>query len=535
MKNIITILLLLCSTIAISQVKAKQVRVDAASEGIVAINVEDALIELNSKIGGSLDPADQTKLDNITVTQAVNLDDIESKANSALQTETDPNLTKINVEGLGISYTSLTDVPTGGSSSFADLTGSPSDNTQLANELNSKVSFDNTTANSVEIGIVGGNSSDNAYVLIDNSGGSGGSWGDGGGSSNYVIKGENTITSNFTVKNSDGAGLSITNGNGGATNISGGIFPSDRTELIVSSNSIEALGYSNADITALGDRAVITKSYADANYGGGGSGTGLENIVEDLTPELGGNLDADGFGISGLSGISTKSILFTQLNANIDIKSNISGDLTYFKTISNDSTYGNTSIGYSALGALYGYESLDRSTAVGAFALKSASQSDNTAMGYGSLSGVIDGVQNTAIGSESAMFGNTNSVTAIGYQAGSYIEGGVLKNNLSGSSNSVFIGALTRAKDSVSGQNQIVIGYRATGNGVNTVTIGNSSITENYFNGEILLNGVEQKKQTSGASRPLTPDIGDSHFDTALGYPIWYNGTNWVDSTGTTR
>ena len=28
--------------------------------------------------------------------------------------------------------------------------------------------------------------------------------------------------------------------------------------------------------------------------------------------------------------------------------------------------------------------------------------------------------------------------------------------------------------------------------------------------------------------------IGVSYFDTTLGRPIWWNGTNWVDATGTT-
>jgi hypothetical protein len=28
--------------------------------------------------------------------------------------------------------------------------------------------------------------------------------------------------------------------------------------------------------------------------------------------------------------------------------------------------------------------------------------------------------------------------------------------------------------------------------------------------------------------------IGQTYFDTTLGIPIWYNGTNWVNSAGTT-
>lgn len=42
---------------------------------------------------------------------------------------------------------------------------------------------------------------------------------------------------------------------------------------------------------------------------------------------------------------------------------------------------------------------------------------------------------------------------------------------------------------------------------------------------------------SSGATtaRPtLDLQIGEYYFDTTLGRPIWYDGTNWVDATGTT-
>lgn len=35
------------------------------------------------------------------------------------------------------------------------------------------------------------------------------------------------------------------------------------------------------------------------------------------------------------------------------------------------------------------------------------------------------------------------------------------------------------------------------------------------------------------ASRPTDPIVGQRYFDKTLGKPIWYNGTNWVDATGT--
>ena len=36
------------------------------------------------------------------------------------------------------------------------------------------------------------------------------------------------------------------------------------------------------------------------------------------------------------------------------------------------------------------------------------------------------------------------------------------------------------------------------------------------------------------ANRPTERlEVGQYYFDTTLGIPIWYDGTNWVDATGT--
>jgi len=44
-----------------------------------------------------------------------------------------------------------------------------------------------------------------------------------------------------------------------------------------------------------------------------------------------------------------------------------------------------------------------------------------------------------------------------------------------------------------------------------------------------------QKEQAGAtASRPASPATGEMYFDTTLGKPIWYDGSNWVDATGTT-
>jgi hypothetical protein len=39
----------------------------------------------------------------------------------------------------------------------------------------------------------------------------------------------------------------------------------------------------------------------------------------------------------------------------------------------------------------------------------------------------------------------------------------------------------------------------------------------------------------STAVRPINKiQLGQIYFDTTLGIPIWWDGTNWVDATGTT-
>ena len=51
---------------------------------------------------------------------------------------------------------------------------------------------------------------------------------------------------------------------------------------------------------------------------------------------------------------------------------------------------------------------------------------------------------------------------------------------------------------------------------------------DNYtFASEIPASGPKTNRPTSNLQ------LGQSYFDTTLGYPIWYNGTKWVNSSGT--
>jgi len=44
--------------------------------------------------------------------------------------------------------------------------------------------------------------------------------------------------------------------------------------------------------------------------------------------------------------------------------------------------------------------------------------------------------------------------------------------------------------------------------------------------GYVTMNGVS-------ASRPTSSVVGQFYFDTTLGYPVWWDGTKFVDATGT--
>jgi hypothetical protein len=139
-------------------------------------------------------------------------------------------------------------------------------------------------------------------------------------------------------------------------------------------------------------------------------------------------------------------------------------------------------------------------TAFGVSSLYLATGSDNTAIGSNSLAATTSGDKNVSIGTES-MFNNTtgSSNIALGYVAGRYISGGSA-NQTSGTS--IYIGQDTRS--SADGNtNEMVFGHTAIGQGSNTVTLGNSSITKTFLRGNTMVNtttdnGVD-KLQVAGS------------------------------------
>jgi hypothetical protein len=147
----------------------------------------------------------------------------------------------------------------------------------------------------------------------------------------------------------------------------------------------------------------------------------------------------------------------------------------------------------------------DYNTAIGYGSLFSNTIGDNNvALGDFALYSNTTGAYNTAIGVESLYLNTTGgNNTALGYFAGHFMSG--TTSGATNSSNSVFIGYDTRPQ-AASQSNQIVIGYGATGNGSNSVTLGNDDITRTYLKGSVVIadgtqgNGYILTSDTNGVA-----------------------------------
>ena len=140
--------------------------------------------------------------------------------------------------------------------------------------------------------------------------------------------------------------------------------------------------------------------------------------------------------------------------------------------------------GRSSTGATSTQGSCNTVSGWGAGGLMSSSSFDS-AFGYGSLAnqttGGTGGGGNTGVGASSLGYISTGySNSAIGNNAGAGIVGNSTGNTTS--INSVYVGYNTNAKVN-GGDNEIVIGGATDGNGSNTATIGNASITNTYIRG----------------------------------------------------
>ncbi len=153
-----------------------------------------------------------------------------------------------------------------------------------------------------------------------------------------------------------------------------------------------------------------------------------------------------------------------------------------------NNTTGNysTAVGVSALLSNITGNSL---TAAGLNALRSNTTGNNSsAFGVGALENNTTGNNLTASG-VGALFSNItgSNLAGFGVGAGRYIADGIT--GLTVSNNSCFFGVNTKGTQNAT--NEQVFGYNATGNGSNTVTIGDIEITNNFFRGALSLNATQ--------------------------------------------
>jgi hypothetical protein len=174
---------------------------------------------------------------------------------------------------------------------------------------------------------------------------------------------------------------------------------------------------------------------------------------------------------AGVSGSSNTAVGTFALQNNTSANYNVG---IGYETLRSATTGGsNTAIGHAAM---YSNTTGDVNTAVGKNALVSnTSGRYNTSVGVQSQEQNTTGQSNTAIGVAAIdrnVSGHNNAV--LGAFAGRYISDNSTFNTAI--DNSVLIGASAKPLAN-NANNEIVIGYNAIGNGSNTVTLGNTSIT----------------------------------------------------------
>ena len=280
------------------------------------------------------------------------------------------------------------------------------------------------------------------------------------------------------------------------------------------------------------------------------SAVGIGIASPTLKLEVSGNAEIDGINIGkGNNSITTNTAIgVNALNVNSAL-GNLNTAIGYSAMASNTDGEQNVAIGSEALlsnttgdqNVAIGDDSLrqnttgEKNTAIGKTALLSnTTGSNNTAIGRLTLDSNTIGDRNVALGNQTlndnisgehnvglgydalSNLSSGDGNIGIGYEAGSVLITG---------SNNIIIGKDAEV-NAGSSTNEIVIGYNTTGNGSNTVTIGNSSITANHLTGELKLGSYGSGTYTGTATQRLGVDSSGNVIE----IPI---GAGAVDGSGT--
>ena len=315
-------------------------------------------------------------------------------------------------------------------------------------------------------------------------------------------------TGGNNIANGSSALLHITTGsNNVAEGISAGGYIADGTTANATSNNSTYLG-------------AYTKALADGDtnetvigYGATGNGSNSVTIGNDsvLTTVLKGNV-----GIGTTSPWRTLSVAGTS-----DLGTNaLAGTFTATSTTGTSQFSGNVNVAAQKAYQYNGANVITASTTLDNYFFGGAGNltmtgSYNIASGYLAFNSNTTGDKNVANGVYALYYNTTGySNVANGYNAlgsnttgshnvaegsgaGEFIADGTTANVTSGTS--IYLGANTKALAD-GDTNEVVIGYNTIGNGTNSVTIGNTSVTKTYLQGDVSATGAITGSNLSGTN-----------------------------------
>ena len=303
-----------------------------------------------------------------------------------------------------------------------------------------------------------------------------------------------------------------------------------RTTVLQSSNSDAAVNFTSGTKDVFCTLPASKAIYLDASGAAVGA---ISNVVEDTTPQLGGDLDVNG------NAIVSASDGDIAINANgtgtVTMTSNsVQGDVIPGIMPGSKANFGSNSlfVGTVATGTL---SSADANTAVGYQALDALTSGlNNTAIGSRVLTAVTEGASNTAVGNvagQDLTDGDDN--TMVGFYAGG---------NISTSSDNVAIGrrALYQnqtgdfntavGKDSLYGESGNSHSYNTAvgGNAIKEITTGDGNIALGYTAGDNITSGSGNVVIGVADVSSATGDDQLSISDGDDGAVVWMTG----ESTG---
>ena len=286
-----------------------------------------------------------------------------------------------------------------------------------------------------------------------------------------AIAAPNTITSDTTLTFPNGAGTAgqilSTDGNGTLSwvNDSAGNPDGSNGQVQFNDNgTFGAIPDGTAGQVLKSNGAGVAPSFqTDAS--------GIAAVVDDTTPQLGGNLDLNGNDITGTGNINYTGALNAS-GSTIKLDGN-------YPTGTNNVALGNTALDSltsgnenTAIGAnaLTNFTTQSGSTAVGYNAASSSTGGNNTAIGSSALNSNITGTNNTVVGKGAARLATSNNNVAVGHEA--------LDSQDSGFDNTAI--GQSAGSTITSGSNLTVLGHNAqpsSATATNEITLGDANVT----------------------------------------------------------